>query len=238
MKCLLSNWQLELFAVLHLHDPLIFLTAAQKFGICQFLTVCFSCVARIFITTPYIHCQLTRPLKNQILGQNQSWIRSRPKPRGIEPHNCTSLLVGFYSCTFLYIITCFLLFSSACLVWVSHIMQNRFFRPLKWSSYATGQYLPQKPKKVALARLKDYHLLLKCAMQQVADSILLVVHHRHRSSDCTACVHNPFRASLRSWSTCHGFPPPFSIHACHQRTSDTPTTCSLANKQKRPPPPF
>ena len=120
--------------------------AAQKFGICQFLTVCLSCVARNFITTPYIHCQLTRPLKNQILGQNQSWIRSRPKTRGIEPHNCTSLLVGFYSCTFPHIITRFLLFSSACLVWVSHIMQNRFFHPLKWSSsYTTGQYLPQTP---------------------------------------------------------------------------------------------
>ena len=119
----LSNWQLELFAALHLYDPLIFLTAVQKFGICQFLTVCLSCVARIFITAPYIHCQLTRPLKNQILGQNQSWIRSRPKPRGIEPHNCTSLWVGFYSCTFFYIITRFLLFSSACLVWVSHAKQ-------------------------------------------------------------------------------------------------------------------
>ena len=35
-------------------------------------------------------------------------------------------------------------------------------------------------KKVALARLKDYQLLLKCVMQEVADSTLLVVPH-HRS---------------------------------------------------------
>ena len=177
MKCLLSNWQLELFAALHLYVPLIFLTAAQKFGICQFLTVCLSCVARIFITAPYIHCQLTRPLKNQILGQNQSWIRSRPKTRGtIEPHNCTSLLVGFYSCTFLYIITHFLLFSSACLVWVSHAKQVR------WNGVHTqpASICHRRLRKVALARLKDYHLLLKCVMQEVADSTLLVVPH-HRS---------------------------------------------------------